>query len=139
MHDLEETQEFGRRNGVRVMHPFWDVDLLTLLFRARPETLSADGQSKWLLRKAVAPRLPNLGLERRGKVRADYVFRGIMDREADGALGELRGLKTLQRLGVVEQAGVISEDHSASRFGQSIGPGKKWGLLNIEAWVRPRS
>ena len=25
-HDMEETQEFGRRNGQRVLHPFWDVD-----------------------------------------------------------------------------------------------------------------
>ena len=27
-HDMEETQEFGRRNGQRMLHPFWDVDLV---------------------------------------------------------------------------------------------------------------
>ena len=52
-HDMEETQEFGRRLGRRVLHPFWDVDLVNLLYRTPPRLLIQDGQSKWLLRRRV--------------------------------------------------------------------------------------
>jgi hypothetical protein len=47
-HDMEETQEFGRRHDARVMHPFWDIDLIEMLHRVPPALLMADGRSKSL-------------------------------------------------------------------------------------------
>ena len=138
-HDMEETQELGRRHGQRVIHPFWDVDLVSALYRTRPETLVADGQFKWLLRRLVAPRLPNLGLDRRGKMSAAYVFRGIVDREADAALRRLGGLTSLSRLGIVDPASVQSSEGLRSNVGGVGGPSRLWSLLNLESWVRPRS
>ncbi len=78
---MEETQEFGRRHGLRVMHPFWDVDLIELLHRVPPDLLMMDGRSKWLLRRKVGQRLPGLGLEKRGKTSAAQVFQGLLERE----------------------------------------------------------
>src|SRR5262249_31087809 len=127
MHDLEETQEFGRRLGVRVLHPFWDVDLVSLLFRTRPETLYGDGQSKWLLRKMVGPRLPNLGRERRRRVSAQNVFQDIVRSQSDRAWEALDGPKSLARLGVVDTAGVKSRRES----GRLGGPGRQWSLLYL--------
>jgi len=138
-HDMEETQELGRRNGVRVVHPFWDVDLVSTLYRTRPKTLAEDGQFKWLLRRRVAPRLPNLGLEHRGKVSAEFVFQGIVQREAPKALERLGGLTSLRRLGIVDLAGVQSRPGSRS-VGEAVGGASRlWSLLNLETWARPRS
>jgi asparagine synthase (glutamine-hydrolysing) len=138
-HDMEETQELGRRHGQRVLHPFWDVDLVSMLYRTRPETLVADGQFKWLLRRLVAPRLPNLGLERRGKMSAAYVFRGIVGREFEAAWRRLGGLASLGRLGIVDPASVQSSRGLRSSAVGVGGPSRLWSLLNLESWVRPRS
>ncbi len=139
MHDMEETQELGRRNGQRVIHPFWDVDLVSALYRTRPDTLDADGQFKWLLRRRVAPRLPNLGLERRGKMSAGFVFAGIMHREAETAWRRLGGVTSLGRLGVVDPASVKSRGGTPWSGTEAGGPSRLWNVLNLESWVRPRA
>ena len=94
-HDMEETQEFGRRNGQRMQHPFWDVDLVNALYRVPPDLLMRDGRSKWLLRRRLEARLPGLGLERRTKVSAGGVFTGMMAREARSAWDGLGGLQAV--------------------------------------------
>ena len=104
-HDMEETQEFGRRNGQRMLHPFWDVDLVNALYRVPPDLLMRDGRSKWLLRRRLEARLPGLGLERRTKVSAGGVFTGMMAREARPAWDRLGGLQTLSEAGVVSEPG----------------------------------
>ena len=109
-HDMEETQEFGRRNGQRMLHPFWDVDLVNALYRVPPDLLMRDGRSKWLLRRRLEARLPGLGLERRTKVSAGGVFTGMMAREARPAWDRLGGLQTLSEAGIVSEPGCgISE------------------------------
>ena len=75
-HDMEEAQEFGHRHGGRHMHPYWDVDLLEMLRRVRPEALISDGRAKALVPPVLARRLPGLGLESRVKVSAGNVFMG---------------------------------------------------------------
>jgi hypothetical protein len=138
-HDMEETQELGRRNGLRVVHPFWDADLVSTLYRTPPKALAEDGQFKWLLRRAVAPRLPNLGLERRGKMSAEFVFREILEREAPAAIERLGGFKALGRLGIVDLDGIQSGRGSGSDTVRVGGASRLWILLNLETWVRPRS
>jgi hypothetical protein len=124
---------------LRVVHPFWDVDLVSTLYRTRPKTLAEDGQFKWLLRRTVAPRLPNLGLEQRGKVSAEFVFQGIVQREAPVALERLGGLTSLGRLGIVDLAGIQLTPGSRS-VGKAVGGASRlWSLLNLETWARPRS
>ena len=134
-HDMEETHEFGRRNGQRVLHPFWDVDLVNALYRVPPHLLMKDGRSKWLLRRRLAARLPALGLERRVKVSARSVFRGLMAREAPGAWARLGGVKALADVGIASTAGAESAYESAARL-HRLGSGRLWTLLNFETWVR---
>jgi asparagine synthase (glutamine-hydrolysing) len=134
-HDMEETQEFGRRNGQRVLHPFWDVDLVNALYRVPPDLLMKDGRSKWLLRRRLAARFPGLGLERRVKVSARSVFRGLMDREAPAAWQHMGSVRALEALGVVSAGGVESAYQTASRL-HRLGSGRFWTLLNFESWVR---
>jgi asparagine synthase (glutamine-hydrolysing) len=137
-HDMEETQEFGRRVGVRMLHPFWDIDLISMLYRVPPELLMGDGRSKWLLRRRLASRVPGLGLETRGKVSAGHVFRGIVERESPGAWKRLGGPRALARIGAVGVEGIESLGHPQALVEQWGGPGRLWTLLNLETWVRQR-
>jgi asparagine synthase (glutamine-hydrolysing) len=136
-HDMEETQEFGRRHGLRVLHPFWDVDLIELLHRVPPRLLMRDGRSKWLLRRKIGERLPGLGLERRGKTSAAHVFRGLLEREAPMAWNRLGGAPALERMGVVRTADMDGRGDS-EMLAATGGAGRLYTLLNLEAWVQPR-
>ena len=136
--DLEETQEFGRRLGLRVLHPFWDVDLVELLYRTPPQLLMGDGRSKWLLRRRLAERLPGLGLERRGKVSAAGVFRNLVQKEATLAWERLGGARALGALGVVSSSGVQSAMPAMLAAGPTQRTGRIWELLTLETWVRQR-
>ena len=136
--DLEETQEFGRRQGLRVLHPFWDVDVIELLYRAPPRLLMADGRSKWLLRRRLAERLPGLGLEQRGKVSAHGVFRNLVQRQAMAAWERLGGARALADLGVVSSTGVQSALPAMLGAGPAMHTGRVWELLTLETWVRQR-
>jgi asparagine synthase (glutamine-hydrolysing) len=136
-HDMEETQEFGRRNGQRMLHPFWDVDLVNALYRVPPDLLMRDGRSKWLLRRRLEARLPGLGLVRRTKVSAGGVFTGMMTREARPAWDRLGGLQTLSEAGIVSRSGVESASQSLADVGR-LGAGRLWAMLTLEAWARHR-
>ena len=138
-HDMEETQELGRRSGLRVLHPFWDVDLISMLYRVPPSLLIRDGRTKWLLRRRVAKRLPGLGLEQRGKVYAGHVFRDILEREAPGVSDRLGGqLAALASVGVVGGDGIALMSHQRTLSQQWQRAGRFWTLLNLECWVRER-
>lgn len=138
-HDMEETQEFGRRHGMRMLHPFWDVDLIELAHRVPPDVLMKDGRSKWLLRRRLTARLPGLGLERRGKVSARGVFQGLLGREAPPILEALGGPTALTRIGVVSTSGIESSSQLPSLTERWGGSGRLWTLLNLETWVRQRA
>jgi asparagine synthase (glutamine-hydrolysing) len=138
-HDMEETQEFGRQHGLRMLHPFWDVDLIDLLRRVPPDLLTQDGRSKWLVRRTVAQRLPGLGLERRGKASAANVFRDLLDREGPIEWARLKGAPALERIGAVSTADMESGDQSRSLIGKAGGTGRLYTLLNLEAWVQQRA
>jgi hypothetical protein len=138
-HDMEETQELGRRQGLRMLHPFWDVDLIEMLYRVPPRALMRDGRAKWLLRRRLAKRLPGLGLETRGKVSARGVFTGIVAREAGAVWRRLDGLHTLAQLGVVSSTGVKCVGASIPQLDVLGGAGRTWGLLTLETWARRRA
>jgi asparagine synthase (glutamine-hydrolysing) len=137
-HDMEETQEFGRRHGLRMMHPFWDVDLIGLLYRIPPDLLMRDGRSKWLLRRSLAERLPGLGLEKRGKASAAGIFQGTLRQEAMAEWRRLGGAPTLERIGAVRSADIESGDPNNSLVSRAGGAGRLYSLLNLEAWVQQR-
>jgi asparagine synthetase B (glutamine-hydrolysing) len=137
-HDMEETQEFGRRLGLHVLHPYWDIDLLVMLHRVPPDLLMRDGRSKWLVRRRLAKRLPGLGLEQRGKVYAGYVFQGVMEREAPRAWQALGGARTLARMGVVRSADIQSQAQPQRLMQRPKGAGHLWTLMNFENWLQQR-
>jgi len=137
--ELEEHFEVGRRMGVRMLHPYWDVDLVELLARTPPTRLSRHGKSKGLVREVLARRFPGLGFERQKKVSATDYFRGLMTREGAALWSASGGARELGRLGIVD-----SQQLDANFGNLFDGKNPKqlyrvWDVLRLEHWLRAQS
>jgi asparagine synthase (glutamine-hydrolysing) len=134
--DLEEAHEFGRRLGVRMMHPFWDVDLSMFLGRMPPRMLMVGGRSKAPLRRLVAERLAGTDVARQRKADASGVFRNLMARDFPHVWRDMRGARCLGSLGVVDVAALdrdIAAWDSPEGLRQS---GRIWEIMALESWAR---
>jgi asparagine synthetase B (glutamine-hydrolysing) len=134
--EMEEQFEFGQRMGVRLMMPYWDADLVGMLYRVPPHLLSKGGRSKGLVRQSLARRFPQLGFERQKKVIATNFFRSTLLAQGAEALRGLGGTPCLSELGIVEDKGL-----HATMEGIFSGEGSRrayhiWDVLNLEAWLR---
>jgi asparagine synthase (glutamine-hydrolysing) len=134
--DREDDYEVGRRAGVEVLHPYWEPDLISFLYRVPPELLLKGGLEKGLVRSTIARRFPRLGFERQKKVLSvDYHY-SVVRREAPDALRRLGGCSALAELGVVEGKeadGAIARALAGSDLRQLY---RAWELLNLETWTR---
>jgi hypothetical protein len=133
--ELEEQYELGRRYGVLYQQPYWDPDVVDVLYRLPPDTLNRGGRSKGLVRDTVARRFPDLGLQSQQKVAATNFYRTLVHAEGPAVHRRLGNFSALGGLGVVD----------ARRLDESVrsmadGPGhllyRLWDLLNLEGWVR---
>ena len=131
--ELEESFELGRNVGVRLLQPFWDVDLVTFLYRTPPDFLVWNGRTKGPIRRFLAERLPGLGFETQRKVTIGTVWRDMMAAEVPHAWQKMGGLTALPALGLVDVAAL--ERAMAARSWNAFG---LTGTLNVEAWLRPR-
>jgi asparagine synthase (glutamine-hydrolysing) len=132
---FEEQYQFGRKLGVRYVHPYWDADLIVQIYCTPPSKLNAGNRTKGLVRQTVARRFPALGFERQRKVSALSFFSATVKREAP-ALGEaVADFKALADLGVVDPAGARAFMRAAWH-GSSMEIGRAWNLVNVESWVR---
>ena len=86
-HDMEETQEFGRRHGMRLVHPFWDVDVIELAHRVPPDVLMQDGRSKWLLRRRFDGPAPWSWARTAGEGECARCFSGLAGARGAGSPG----------------------------------------------------
>ena len=137
-HDMEETQEFGRRCGLRVLHPYWDVDLITLLHRVPPPLLMAQGQTKSIVRRAMAQRLPGLGLEKRPKAAGGGVVIRMMTKDGLSEWQRTGGVPTLDKFEIVSSAGIESPGAFTAMARTVGGASRLWQLMSFEGWLRRR-
>jgi asparagine synthase (glutamine-hydrolysing) len=132
--ELEERHEVGQRLGMRFLHPFWDPDVVELLFRTPPALLDRDGRSKGLIRQTLARRFPQLGFDGQKKVAATSFHQSLMQAEA-ARLREIVGpLRSLPALGVVDAAKATAAIDQAFATGRQMH--RAWSLLNLETWTR---
>ena len=99
--ELEEQYELGKRLGIRFLHPFWDPDVVEMLYRTPPSILNEGGVSKGLVRGALARRFPALGFERQRKVAATSFYRSLLRREGPSLAGEAGDFPALAELGII--------------------------------------
>jgi asparagine synthase (glutamine-hydrolysing) len=135
LREHEEFFQWGRLAGVTLHHPYWDPDLVSLLYSTPPEVLDRGGRSKGLVRDSVARRFPKLGFERQRKVISSNFFMGILLKEGPGVARRLGPPIVLASLGIVN--GRLAADTIDRAFDR---PGREayraWDLLNLESWAR---
>jgi asparagine synthase (glutamine-hydrolysing) len=137
--EAEEYFEMGRRLGVHIVHPYWDSDLVTLLYRTPPRMLSSGGRSKGLVRDTVARRFPKLGFERQRKVHATEFYWKTMQTEGPRAWEALGHASALADLGIVD-ASLLSDTMADLFAGRRPKESYRiWNTLHLEAWVRSRT
>jgi len=136
--EMEEVFENGRHLGVRMAQPYWDPDLIDLLYRIPPDVLNRGGRAKGLVRETLARRFPDLGLERQKKVIATNYFTGVMLGQGRRIWDESGGLQALAELGVVDPVRVNQAAERMFSSGNARAANRIWNMLNLEAWVRPR-
>lgn len=137
--EMEELFENGRHLGVRMAQPYWDPDLVDLLYRIPPDVLSRGGRAKGLVRDTLARRFPDLGLERQKKVIATDYFTSVMLGEGREVWAEMGGPQALAELGVVDGARVEAAAQQMFSSGNPRAANRIWNILNLEAWIRPRT
>jgi asparagine synthase (glutamine-hydrolysing) len=133
--ELEERYEFGSRTGVRLLHPYWDTDLVDMLIRTPPALLDRGGRSKGLVRQTLAQRFPDLGFDRQRKIAATPFYVSMLKAEGLPLLDNLGSFSALGELGIVNPASAkaFAEDAFARNPNQLH---HVWDLLNVETWVR---
>jgi asparagine synthetase B (glutamine-hydrolysing) len=132
----EESFNIGERLGFRELQPFWDADLVDLLYRTPPVLLNNDGRNKGLVRSTLARRFPQVGFNQQRKMGASEFYATSLFREGGEALQRLGKMQALADLRVVDEAGLRSFlEHIVARrpVRQAF---QIWKVLNLETWVR---
>jgi asparagine synthase (glutamine-hydrolysing) len=133
--EMEETFERGRLVGAALLAPYWDADLLELLYRTPPELLNRGGRAKGLVRDALARRFPNLGFERQRKVSALRFATSLLFSETATAWPSI-GARKLAEAGVVDPKSIERTVESLLTAGDARSIQTVWDVLNLEVWLR---
>jgi asparagine synthase (glutamine-hydrolysing) len=137
--ELEEHFEFSRRLGVRLLHPYWDADLVDLLARIPPPLLNRGGRAKGMVRHTLARRFPGLGFERHKKVAATSFYHRILLEEGPRLWRAMGGARELARLEIVDARMLESTVHALCAGAQSQQLYRLWDVLGLEAWLRAQA
>jgi asparagine synthase (glutamine-hydrolysing) len=136
--EMEEALEQGRRVGMNIRYPFWDVDLVEFLYRTPPELLNSGGRSKGLARETLQRRFPDVGFERQRKVSAARFAQSMFAQEGGLIWRERGGTPSLAAAGLVDaKAGdaAVEELISGRRPREAY---RIWDLLSLDSWLESR-
>lgn len=134
--EAEDAFEMGRRLGVRIGSPYWDADLIDLLYRVHPETLNRGGRTKGLVRETVARRFPHLGFGAQKKVVAGEFFSKTVYSQWPQGWENLGGVQALHNMGIVDSSRLKTFARNLLASGGRRGSFQLWDVLNLESWAR---
>jgi asparagine synthetase B (glutamine-hydrolysing) len=135
----EETFEQAQRLELRLLQPFWDVDVVEFLKRTPPELLNRGGRSKGIVRETLTRRFPELGFERQRKVVALDFSRSLFVEEGGRAWKAYGGVSRLAEAGIVDEDRANRAVEAALRDPSGRGSDRIWDLLTCEAWFRAQA
>lgn len=132
----EEAFNVGQRLGLRELHPFWDVDLVDLLYRTPPFLLNRDGRNKGLVRASLARRFPHVGFNEQRKMGASSFYASSIYREGGEALRQLGKTRILSDLRIAEEPGLRAALERILARQPEGHAYNIWKVLNLESWAR---
>jgi asparagine synthase (glutamine-hydrolysing) len=133
-HNLNYTDKMSMAEGVEVRVPFLDPDLLEFAWSLPDDMKHRNGQSKWILKKAMAPLLPP-GIVHRPKVGFGAPLRQWLHHELRDFVHDHLSDEKIRSRGLFDVAGVrrlISLDKARKVDGAYT----IFALLCIEMWCR---
>jgi asparagine synthase (glutamine-hydrolysing) len=136
--EMEEVFENGRSMDMRVLMPYWDPDLIDLLYRVPPDRLNRGDRAKALVRQTLANRFSRLGLDRQKKVIATRYFTAVMLGQGSQIWDRIGGAQALGELGVVDTVRLEKFLRRAFNSNDARMANRVWNVLNFESWVRAR-
>ena len=136
--EMEEVFENGRSMDMRILMPYWDPDLVDLLYRVPPDALNGGDRAKALVRQTLASRFNGLGLDRQKKVIASRYFTSVMLRQGARVWDRLGGAKALAEIGLVDPIRLDGFARRAFASNDVRAANRIWKVLNLESWVRKR-
>ncbi len=134
--ETEEMFEVYRRAGVRVLQPFWDADLIELLYRTPPMLLLRNGRNKGLIRASLARRFPKLGFDRQKKIEAGDFYKSLISREIGPPWKKLEDARILADLGILDEKRFRPALKQILTQRPGIEVNQIWSVLNLETWAR---
>jgi Asparagine synthase/Glutamine amidotransferase domain len=134
--DMEEIFEAARRSGIRLVHPFCDLDLIALRYQARPEDLNRGGRPKAIVREALDHRSPVCASATQKKVAAANFFSDLLRREGPRVLKRLGRMTALAELGVVDPILFETDFDQMARNRDPRHFARIWDVLTLESWLR---
>jgi asparagine synthase (glutamine-hydrolysing) len=138
--ELEEMFEVYQRAGVRMFQPFWDTDLVDMLYRTPPFLLIQGGRTKGLVRSSLARRFPNLGFGQQRKVEATSFYASLIYKDGRDIWNSLKGAQTLSDMGIVDQRVLHPRiEDLLTRRKDGSAAHRVWSTLNLETWARAHS
>lgn len=134
--EIENKFHSGQHVGVRMLEPYWDAQLIDLLYATSPEDLGLGGLAKGLVHRLVNRALPELPAIRQRKIASSRAYQARVRREGREAWRMMKGVPALAQLGIVDPDGVERTVQRLLADGDSAGVWLIPHLLSIEAWAR---
>jgi len=138
MNDMETKFSVGEEVGVGYFEPYWDAELVDLLYRTPPDILSHGAAVKGLVHSLIKRSLPGFTIPKQTKIALGSYYQSRIRSEAQAAWQASSGLPALSRLGLIHP----------KKFSQLVegllkakNPPNLWlipHVLSIEAWAATR-
>jgi hypothetical protein len=138
--EIENKTWMSEAIGARVVEPYWDADVVELLYRTPPGILSEGGLAKGILHHLLREVFPGFAIPRQNKGALAPLYRNRVTREAGDAWRTMGGVPALAELGVVDP--VRLEARVQQILAGARPPRELWlipHVLSVEAWVRGQS
>jgi asparagine synthase (glutamine-hydrolysing) len=137
---LERFDRLSRRTGVRVVSPWHDADLASLVLSMPDGAVDPDLPEKSLLRDAMRGRLPeDLRVAPVVKDRVEPASRlstrGLLHEERE-LVERLLGGSCLAGLGLIDGARLLTTYRQAAAQGRRMP--RLWEIVTLECWLRAR-
>lgn len=136
--EIENKFAMGEAIGAKFFEPYWDADLIDLLYRTPPEILNRGGLAKGLVHQIVREALPSFTVPKQKKIALNVFYRKRVHEEASGVWRAAGGVPALARMGLVDEKkfAVLVE-----RMLAAGDTGDLWlipHVLSVDAWARAR-